>query len=151
MFVTRKFTFDSAHYLTDYYGKCERLHGHTYILEVTLEGKVQPNGLVIDFVVLKKIVQKQILAKIDHQLLNDIIENPSAERLAMWVWEQLKDLPSLLREEMDDPNLGEDIKKFLKTQDQATPLDKSNFSENLRLHEVKLAETPNSWVTYRGN
>lgn len=151
MLVTRKFTFDAAHFLTDYYGKCERLHGHTYTLEITLEGKVQTNGLMIDFVVLKKIVQKHVLVKLDHQLLNDVIENPSAERVAIWIWEQLKDLPVLLREEMDDPNLGENIKKFLKAQDQGTPLDRSSFSEKLRLCEVKLAETPDSWVTYGGD
>ena len=104
MLVSRTFSFDSAHYLSDYYGKCERMHGHTYKLEVTLEGKVQPNGLVIDFVVLKRLVKKYVLNKLDHQVLNDIVENPSAERMVIWIWDQLKDLSKLLKEEMDDPN-----------------------------------------------
>ncbi len=151
MLVTRRFTFDSAHFLTDYYGKCERMHGHTYTLEVTFEGSVQSNGLVIDFVVLKKVVKKQVVDQLDHQLLNDVIENPSAERVVMWMWNQLKDLPILLRDEMNDPNLGSDIKKFLKEEGKGVSLDKSKFTEKLRLVELKLWETPNACVTYNGD
>jgi len=149
MFVTKIFTFDSAHFLTDYYGKCERMHGHTYTLEVTLEGDVQSNGLIIDFVVLKRIVKKHILDKLDHQLLNDVIENPSAERVIVWMWDQMKDLRKLLVEEQDDPNLGDDIKKCFKSDD-AQEMKKMDFSETLRLHELKLWETPTSCVVYQG-
>jgi 6-pyruvoyltetrahydropterin/6-carboxytetrahydropterin synthase len=148
MFVTKTFTFDSAHFLTNYYGKCERMHGHTYTLEVTLEGDVQSNGLIIDFVVLKRMVKKHVLDKLDHQTLNDVIENPSAERVILWVWEQLKDLPKLLAEEQDDPNLGDDIQKYFKAED-AKDFQKMDFGKTLRLHELKLWETPTSCVTYR--
>ena len=150
MLVTREFTFDSAHFLTDYYGKCERMHGHTYVLQVTLEGAVQSNGLVLDFVVLKRIVNKHVLDKIDHQLLNDVIKNPSAERVVVWIWEQLMDLQKLLKEEMDDPNLGREIKALLKKPDQKGKLGRLEFDKTLRLHELKLWETPNSFVTYNG-
>lgn len=150
MLVTRKFTFDSAHYLTNYYGKCEKLHGHTYTLEVTLEGDVQSNGLVIDFVVLKRVVKKHVLDKLDHQCLNDVIENPSAERIVIWIWDQLKDLQKILKEEQDDPNLGEDIKKYFKADDKGA-LEKMDFSTTLRLHELKLWETQSAFVTYLGN
>ena len=150
MLVTKTFNFDAAHYLTDYYGKCERMHGHTYTLEVTLEGKIQPNGLVIDFVVLKRLVKKHVLNKLDHHVLNDVIENPSAERVIMWIWNQLLDLPKLLKEEMDDPNLSHEIKVYLKTDDQEKTLDKSKFNEELKLYEIKLWETPNSCVSYKG-
>lgn len=150
MLVMKVFNFDAAHYLTDYYGKCERMHGHTYKLEVTLEGKIQPNGLVIDFVVLKRLVKKHVLDKLDHQVLNDILENPSAERITIWIWNQLQDLPKLLKEELDDPNLSKEIKVFLKESDQEKTLDKSKFSEELKLFEIKLWETPKSCVSYRG-
>lgn len=148
MFVTKIFTFDAAHKLTDYYGKCERLHGHTYKLEVTLEGDVQSNGLVIDFVVLKRIVKKHVLNVLDHQYLNDVLENPSAERLVQWIWEQLQDLPRLLKEEMDDPNMAQEIKKLL--EDAEGELDTSVFARKLHLYEVSLWETPTSKVTYHG-
>lgn len=150
MLVTREFTFDSAHFLTNYYGKCERVHGHTYRLQVTLEGKVQENGLVIDFVLVKRIVKRQILDKLDHQLINDVIENPSAERMVMWMWDQIKDLQNLLKVELSDPNLGSEIKKLLKKSDQEGDLIKSEFDKELRLSELKLWETPNSFVAYKG-
>jgi 6-pyruvoyltetrahydropterin/6-carboxytetrahydropterin synthase len=149
MFVTKIFTFDSAHFLTNYYGKCERMHGHTYTLEVTLEGDVQSNGLIIDFVVLKRMVKKHVLDKLDHQILNDVIENPSAERVVLWIWDQLKDLQKLLSEEQGDPNLGDDIKKYFKAED-AKDFQKMDFGKTLRLHELKLWETPTSCVTYNG-
>ena len=150
MLVTREFTFDSAHFLTDYYGKCERTHGHTYKLAVTLQGDVQSNGLVIDFVVLKRIVKKQVLDKLDHFLLNDIIENPSAERVVMWIWDQLKDLKKLLQKELDDPNLGKEIRVLLKKSDQKSKLSAMKFDQALKLVELKLWETPHAYVTDHG-
>lgn len=92
LFVTRQFTFSAAHHLTDYYGECERPHGHTYRLAVTVKGPVQKNGLVIDFVVLKKHVEQKILSKLDHTDLNDFFKNPSAELIAVWIWKQLKNI-----------------------------------------------------------
>jgi len=127
------------------------VHGHTYKLQVTLEGKVQSNGLLIDFVVLKRIVKRQVLEKLDHVLINDVIENPSAERIVMWMWAHLKDLPKLLREELNDPNLGKEIKALLRQQDQTGELDPLEFDQALRLYELKLWETPQSFVTYRGD
>lgn len=150
MLITREFSFDSAHRLTDYYGKCERMHGHTYKLQITLDGKVQKNGLVIDFVVLKRIVKKHVLDKLDHNILNDVVDNPSAENLVVWIWDQLKDLQKLLHEEMNDPNLAEHLKKLLDECDKEGDLAKMEFDNALKLYEVKLWETPNSWITYRG-
>lgn len=89
MKVTREFTFAAAHHLTDYHGECERPHGHTYKLSITVEGPIGKDGLVVDFVALKKIVEKKILSKVDHRDLNDIFKNPSAELIAVWVWRQL--------------------------------------------------------------
>ena len=48
MKVTREMTFDSAHMLSNYVGRCHNLHGHTYKLQVTLEGEVE-TGMVVDF------------------------------------------------------------------------------------------------------
>lgn len=89
MKVTKEFTFDSAHKLIDYDGPCSRLHGHTYKLQVTVEGKVDTSGMVIDFVILKKIVTKFVLSKLDHQYINDIISQPTAENMVLWIWDQL--------------------------------------------------------------
>ena len=77
MFVLKEFEFDAAHYLPEYNGKCERLHGHTY-------------KLVIDFIRLKNIVKEEVLSKLDHACLNDILKQPSAENISVWVWQRLQ-------------------------------------------------------------
>lgn len=90
MKVTRTFTFSAAHHLTDYHGACERPHGHTYRLAVTVEGEIRKDGLVIDFVELKKLVVDEVLTHLDHTDLNNIFKNPSAEHIAVWIWNKLE-------------------------------------------------------------
>jgi 6-pyruvoyltetrahydropterin/6-carboxytetrahydropterin synthase len=92
MLVSKQFKFDAAHFLTDYNGKCEEPHGHTYKLLITLDGKVQDDGLVYDFCELKKVVVEDILSKLDHKDLNKLFKNPSTENIAMWIWDQLEDV-----------------------------------------------------------
>ena len=93
--VTKIFGFAASHFLTKYHGKCENLHGHNYKLEVTVSGEIGANGLVYDFVDLKKEVKAKIIDKLDHAHLNDSFENPSAEAIAVWIWEALQDDLSL--------------------------------------------------------
>ncbi|ABP65858.1 6-pyruvoyl tetrahydropterin synthase and hypothetical protein [Caldicellulosiruptor saccharolyticus DSM 8903] len=91
MLLKKIFKFDAAHNLTKYHGKCERLHGHTYKLVVTVKGKLDEQDMVIDFALLKDIVQKEVIDILDHAYLNDIIENPTAENIAKWIWQRLYD------------------------------------------------------------
>jgi len=149
MQVAKEFSFDSAHFLPNYYGKCEGMHGHTYRLQVVVEGEVGENGLVMDFVILKRIVKKKVLDKIDHKVINDVIEIASAENTAIWIWDQLVDLKSLVKEQLDDPNLPESITKYFKDQSDSE-IDTSDFSDQIKLVEIKLWETPNSFVIYNG-
>lgn len=90
MFVLKEFEFDAAHYLPEYNGKCERLHGHTYKLVVKVEGTPDKEGMVIDFIRLKNIVKEEVLNKLDHACLNDILKQPSAENISVWVWQRLQ-------------------------------------------------------------
>ena len=97
MRIAKEFTFDSAHFLKDYHGKCERMHGHTYRMRVTIEGPIQDNGLVMDYVEIKRIVNEKVVDKLDHNNINDILEYSSSENICIWAWEQLKsDLPQLV-------------------------------------------------------
>lgn len=90
MKVTKIFTFDSAHNLIKYNGKCENLHGHTYKLEVTVEGVLDSEGMIIDFAILKDIVNKEVISKLDHKYLNDIFKfNTTCENIIKWMWEKL--------------------------------------------------------------
>lgn len=95
MKVGRVFYFDSAHHLPEYDGTCEKHHGHTYTLDVVLEGDIGEDGMVLDFTKLKNVVQKEILSKLDHTDLNDIFENPTAENMVDWIYDRLKDKLSL--------------------------------------------------------
>lgn len=91
MKVTKVFTFDSAHNLTKYNGKCENLHGHTYKLEVTVEGVVNDEGILIDFAELKSIVENEVVKKLDHMYLNDVLGfNTTCENIIVWMWERLE-------------------------------------------------------------
>ena len=90
MILIKEFEFDSAHYLPQYKGKCEALHGHTYKLVVKLEGWPNTDGLVMDFVELKKIVKENVVDILDHICINEIIKQPTAENIAIWVWHALQ-------------------------------------------------------------
>ena len=90
MFLTKKFSFDAAHKLLKHAGKCKNLHGHTYCLEVSVTGKMDSKtGMIIDFGILKKIVNDLVLEKLDHEYLNDLINNPTAENMIKWIWRTL--------------------------------------------------------------
>lgn len=71
--ITRRFSFEMAHALEGYDGACSRVHGHSYQLEVTLRGRPATEGpkagMVMDFGLLKELVDERIVSRFDHQLL----------------------------------------------------------------------------------
>ncbi|RKD25094.1 6-carboxytetrahydropterin synthase QueD [Ammoniphilus oxalaticus] len=106
--VIREFTFDAAHHLHAYEGKCKSLHGHTYRLVIHLSGRVDEIGIVVDFAEIKRIFKERIDAHLDHRYLNDVLPpmNTTAENMIVWIWEQLQDeitklnIPELRLEEL---------------------------------------------------
>ncbi|SMD32590.1 6-pyruvoyltetrahydropterin/6-carboxytetrahydropterin synthase [Reichenbachiella faecimaris] len=107
MVIYKKFAFDSAHFLPNVPEghKCKNMHGHTYNLTVYLEGDLDTElQWVMDFKELKDVV-KPVIERIDHQLLNSIkgLENPTAERIVVWIWEQIQPkLPLLSKLELNE-------------------------------------------------
>jgi len=90
--VSRSTSFDAAHFLPNYRGKCANLHGHRWTIEIGVSGTPDPDtGMVIDFSVLKTFLQLVVVEQFDHSLLNDQIENPTAENLACKVAELWND------------------------------------------------------------
>jgi 6-pyruvoyltetrahydropterin/6-carboxytetrahydropterin synthase len=94
--ITKEFTFESAHFLphVPQGHKCSRVHGHSYRIEVTLQGPLNPErGWVVDFGELTA-AWEPLRAQLDHRLLNDIpgLENPTSELLAAWLYERF-DIP----------------------------------------------------------
>jgi len=90
MRICREFYFDAAHSLPDYKGKCKQLHGHTYKLEVIVEGNIGKDGMLMDFNELKEIVNSNILERLDHGDLNEIFDVPTAENIASWIFMELR-------------------------------------------------------------
>lgn len=70
------------------------MHGHSYRLEVAVRGPIQSEGpargMIEDFDTIKQIVRREVVDVLDHQTLNDLIENPTAEHIVMWAWKRLE-------------------------------------------------------------
>jgi 6-pyruvoyltetrahydropterin/6-carboxytetrahydropterin synthase len=106
MDVFSAFTFEAAHLLPyvpeDH--KCARLHGHSYRVEVHVQGPVQPDpgrpdsGMVVDFADIKSAFQP-LRDRLDHYYLNEVegLENPTSENLAQWIWDRLVGVLPLAR------------------------------------------------------
>ena len=111
--------FDAAHYLRDYGGKCENIHGHRFKVVVSLKtAKLNEIGLAYDFVELKRHLG-EVLDRFDHTSLNDVPPfdkiNPSSENIAVTIYDQLK----------------------------------GRFSGGVSLSSVEVWESPQSCVIYR--
>jgi 6-pyruvoyltetrahydropterin/6-carboxytetrahydropterin synthase len=112
--------YDSAHYLRNYKGKCERLHGHRYVVEVALAAsELNEAGIAFDFVDVKREL-RALADRLDHENLNDLEPftelEPSAENQARYFFDEMK---RLLPERMRDALLY-----------------------------VRVWETPTQWATY---
>ncbi|WP_027415097.1 6-carboxytetrahydropterin synthase QueD [Aneurinibacillus terranovensis] len=121
--LTKEFTFDAAHHLHLYEGKCKSLHGHTYKLVMTVSGFVNEIGICIDFSEMKKIYEDTIKAKLDHRYLNEVLPpmNTTAENMIVWIWEEM------------DHRLNE----------------MGFIEKGTRLEELVLYETPTSYATLK--
>jgi 6-pyruvoyltetrahydropterin/6-carboxytetrahydropterin synthase len=86
--VTLAFTFHAAHVLPWHLGKCSRLHGHSYRVEVQVEGPLNDNGIVVDFDQLESVLQTAVFEPLDHTLLNDTLPNPTAELIGIHLMDE---------------------------------------------------------------
>ncbi|MBO4386173.1 MAG: 6-carboxytetrahydropterin synthase QueD [Treponema sp.] len=94
--------FSAAHFLQDYHGKCENLHGHNYKVYAHARGKeLDEGGMLLDFGILKKTL-RSVCNELDHTNLNDMEVfkmNPSAERIAFWIFNRITSLMPELKGE----------------------------------------------------
>jgi 6-pyruvoyltetrahydropterin/6-carboxytetrahydropterin synthase len=123
--VSKEFTFDSAHHLHCYEGKCKNLHGHTYKVIFGLSGYVDDRGILIDFGDIKDIWKKEIEIFLDHKYLNETLPpmNTTAENMVVWIYEKMKE--ALEKEDRQKKYLG------------------------ARVEFVRLYETPTSYAEAR--
>jgi 6-pyruvoyltetrahydropterin/6-carboxytetrahydropterin synthase len=118
--ITVRKSFSAAHKL-NIGGKCEELHGHNFIVDVTIASdKLNKGGLVVDFRILKGWVN-EILDKLDHKFLNELSffkdSNPTSEKIARFIFDRILE--------------------------KASP-------KNLRVSKVTVWESNNACATYRG-
>ena len=118
--LTVKSEFEAAHRIENYPGKCERLHGHNWIVEAIVQGDtLNELGILVDFKILKSELNK-VLDELDHQYLNELEifagKNPTAEIIAKEIYDNLSTAEI--------------------------------FSGNAKLKGVKVYESPKSCVTY---
>ena len=104
--ISKSFRFEAAHYLPQMPEghKCRRMHGHSFKVTVRLRGDIDPvSGILMDFGEIKQVV-KPYIDRLDHWCLNEIgaregialLENPTSENLACWLFRELKPrLPAL--------------------------------------------------------
>lgn len=95
--LSKRFSFEAAHWLPTFPEghKCRRLHGHSFHVEIVVEGDMpRERGFLIDYGDIKRATEP-IEAALDHRCLNEIggLENPTSEMIAVWIWERLR--PSL--------------------------------------------------------
>ncbi len=88
--------FAAAHFLVNYHGKCENLHGHNYKVFLHVKGEeLDEGGMLCDFGILKKAL-RQVCKELDHTNLNDhpffADGRPSAEKIARYIFDQVETL-----------------------------------------------------------
>jgi 6-pyruvoyltetrahydropterin/6-carboxytetrahydropterin synthase len=94
--ITKQYTFEAAHQLLNHTGKCGNLHGHSYLLEVTISGPIRPadgssdEGMIMDFADMGAVVTSEVIEKFDHTFLNDVVDYvTTAENLAADIFDIL--------------------------------------------------------------
>ena len=99
--LTRDYRFEAAHRLpmVPPEHKCARMHGHSFRVEVTIAGEIDPEqGWLTDFADITAVVEPLLKRELDHRTLNDVpgLENPTSEILSVWLWRRLApELPGL--------------------------------------------------------
>ena len=142
MFITRRLEFDAGHRIPDHKSHCRHLHGHRYVLEITLAGNIirhdgeAANGMVMDFADIKTLAKRHLVDHWDHAFL--VYAGDTA------VVEFLKTLPGhktvVLECIPTAENLAETAFAIL------DHIFCDNFGNHLRLERVRLYETPNCWA-----
>ncbi|HVW51723.1 MAG TPA: 6-carboxytetrahydropterin synthase QueD [Trinickia sp.] len=142
MTITRKLEFDAGHRIPDHRSQCRNLHGHRYVLEITLRGKVvetegaPDRGMVMDFADVKSLAMEHIVSRWDHAFI--VFEGDTRVR------EFLQSMPDHKTVVIDRVPTVENL-AAIAFETLAQVYD-AHYGVDLRLHQVRLYETPNCWA-----
>ncbi|OZI81792.1 6-carboxytetrahydropterin synthase QueD [Bordetella genomosp. 6] len=140
--VTRRLEFDAGHRIPDHNSQCRNLHGHRYVLEVTLSGDIvqapgaSDNGMLMDFSEIKRIARTHIVDIWDHAFL--VYEGDHAVRSF------LDTLPDHKTVVLDRIPTAENLASIIFAT--LAPHYHGHYGADLRLTRVRLYETPNCWA-----
>lgn len=138
--LTKIFHFDMAHVLKDYDGPCRNIHGHSYELRVTVEGvpvmdATNPkNGMAMDFGLLKRIVNEQIVDKLDHAF---VIPDSLPEDFKQIVCRDFEKVVVVSYQPTSEMMLIDFAARLRKA-----------LPDSVRLHSILLQETPGSYAEW---
>jgi 6-pyruvoyltetrahydropterin/6-carboxytetrahydropterin synthase len=138
--VTRIFRFEMAHALWGYDGLCKNIHGHSYVLKVTVTGHPitdetdSKHGMVIDFGDLKKVVNRNIVEVFDHS----VVLNARAPIGSIEGINEMFDRKNVFDFQPTAENLVAHFARILT----------GHLPETVRLHSVRLYETTNSYAEW---
>lgn len=94
--ICKRFTFEAAHHLPLHDGKCKRVHGHSYIVEVFVVGELHTtgpkSGMVMDYGDLSQLWKLEFESVLDHRDLNNVLDtdHTTAECIAMWLFTRFR-------------------------------------------------------------
>lgn len=140
--ITRKLEFDAGHRIPDHRSQCRNLHGHRYVLEITLRGEVvetegaPDRGMVMDFAEVKSLAMEHVVNRWDHAFI--VFEGDTRVR------EFLQSMPDHKTVVIDRVPTVENL-AAIAFETLAQVYD-AHYGVDLRLHQVRLYETPNCWA-----
>ena len=136
MLITRRFEFDAGHRLPHHHSECRNVHGHRYVLEMTLQGVpvrqhgLATSGMIVDFGTIKQVVNAQLLSSWDH---------------AFFVWNNdVKMLEALCLVEQQKTIIMEQVPTVENMAKLAFEILGAQFGDALK--SVRMYETPNCWA-----
>ena len=139
--ITRKLEFDAGHRIPDHRSQCRNLHGHRYVLEITLAGEVSresgasDNGMVMDFADVKALANEHLVSVWDHAFL--VYEGDTAVR------DFLETMPDHKTVVFDRVPTVENLAAV--AFDTLSSVFDAHYGRDLRLVRLRLYETPNCW------
>ncbi|SEN21494.1 6-carboxytetrahydropterin synthase QueD [Nitrosomonas marina] len=142
MLITRKLEFDAGHRISTHNSQCRHLHGHRYVIEITLSGTIisekgnAQQGMVMDFSEVKRIASEVLIDKWDHAFLVYSGDTPVMQFL-----QSLKDHKTVV---LDVQPTAENLAVI--AFDILNAAYQDNYGNHLQLEHVRLYETPNCWA-----